>query len=748
MRRAALIRSACLVAAVTCATAHSQFTTWTNGTGNRLWGDPGNWNNGVPQPGGRAQLQGPGVPIDLGGVWREVDRIECRADGFSLNNGTIAVNSVGGLTSGAPAALTFNARLTAQAALASLQPITPDGQTVVAGGIGPGTFNVSATGVLLTSRAEHAGQTYVTDLRIEAGGALASTSRIEVESLGILQINSTGAPGEDRLNDPAAVATGHLSRLGMAATGASPAVERTGRIELGGGLLEIELSAPGAAGVELRSEELVRTDPRASVRLALAPTARFAVTTPPTLPSGGSDPTERAIVPWMIATPATGTPPVASWVTHDAGFLRPLDAATEYAPSLAGATVTPLTNVRVASGQTLSSSRTVNSLIVSGLAELELPVGATLDLTSGGLALTGATGGAAGVRSIRGDGTLRAPGELRLWSVGSDSATRAAGYRVDAPINAASMTFNGDAVVRLGKSNAIPGGVLVQSGELVAAAPGALGAGPIETELFATIGFEGGAHTLAQPWVTRGGGIRVAAGSQVTLQGPVSGTSLTKSGGGVLRIDSDWLVEGASLSNTGGGIVEINGKLGNNPASLTGGVSGAGIRGTGRIDGRVRGEISPGPDGGIGRLTVAQLTNTSFLNPKLLFEINGPSAGTSYDQLVVTQSAALANASFPTASSTYSLLVDFGFAPVVGQAFTIIDMEPSGAVVGRFNGLPENTTFTADGVPLRITYFGGNGNDVVLTVIPEPSGLASLCAAGFAGARRRQPKAGRQAAVK
>src|SRR5207248_5060697 len=51
-----------------------------------------------------------------------------------------------------------------------------------------------------------------------------------------------------------------------------------------------------------------------------------------------------------------------------------------------------------------------------------------------------------------------------------------------------------------------------------------------------------------------------------------------------------------------------------------------------------------------------------------------------------------------------------------GDQYKIIDNQGSHAVSGNFVGLPEGTTFyTGNGYPMRISYAGGDGNDVVLT---------------------------------
>src|SRR5207237_2303083 len=80
-------------------------------------------------------------------------------------------------------------------------------------------------------------------------------------------------------------------------------------------------------------------------------------------------------------------------------------------------------------------------------------------------------------------------------------------------------------------------------------------------------------------------------------------------------------------------------------------------------------------------------------------------AGTSYSQLSVQGAVALNNA---------TLAVALGYTPALGDSFIIISNAGASAVSGAFSGLPEGTFFTNSGVSFRISYTGGDGNDVVL----------------------------------
>src|SRR5262249_34530615 len=87
-------------------------------------------------------------------------------------------------------------------------------------------------------------------------------------------------------------------------------------------------------------------------------------------------------------------------------------------------------------------------------------------------------------------------------------------------------------------------------------------------------------------------------------------------------------------------------------------------------------------------------------------QLNGLTAGTQYDQLNAGGNVVLGGA---------TLNVSVGFSPVAGNTFTIIQ-HTSGTTSGAFAGLAQGATFTANAVTFQISYTGGSGQDVVLTV--------------------------------
>ncbi len=86
--------------------------------------------------------------------------------------------------------------------------------------------------------------------------------------------------------------------------------------------------------------------------------------------------------------------------------------------------------------------------------------------------------------------------------------------------------------------------------------------------------------------------------------------------------------------------------------------------------------------------------------------INGTTAGAQYDQLAAGGSVTLAG--------PLDLVAGPGLAP--GTSFRILNKTSAGAISGIFFGKPESSVFTDDGYPWIISYLGGDGNDVVLTL--------------------------------
>ncbi|MBX7104475.1 MAG: hypothetical protein K1X57_10365 [Gemmataceae bacterium] len=132
------------------------------------------------------------------------------------------------------------------------------------------------------------------------------------------------------------------------------------------------------------------------------------------------------------------------------------------------------------------------------------------------------------------------------------------------------------------------------------------------------------------------------------------------------------------------------------------------ITGAGSVVGAVSGTGTLSPGASPGLLTVTG--NVSLGG--LAVELNGTTAGSQYDQLVVNGTVTLSG----------PLTRGLGFPAKVGDVFRIIDNDGSDTITGTFTGLAEGATVSfLGGATAGISYKGGTGNDVTLTMLTVPT---------------------------
>jgi hypothetical protein len=163
--------------------------------------------------------------------------------------------------------------------------------------------------------------------------------------------------------------------------------------------------------------------------------------------------------------------------------------------------------------------------------------------------------------------------------------------------------------------------------------------------------------------------------------------------------------------------------------------SGGTIKGTGTaasVNVLAGGHVAPGNSPGC-----LNVGNTSFASGSFYdVDLGGTTPCSQYDQLKVTGTVDLGSATLNT--TLYG-----GFVPAAGNTFTIVDNDAADAVTGTFNGLAEGATFTASGVTYKISYVGGDGNDVVITVQKvDAAAVAAAAAAAPAVAAPKAPNTG------
>ncbi len=391
-------------------------------------------------------------------------------------------------------------------------------------------------------------------------------------------------------------------------------------------------------------------------------------------------------------------------------------------------TNTAITTTNTAGTATISAaldfgatSRTVT--VADGSAAVDL-------VLSGAINMTGTSSRIAKL----GDGALELAGAnthagLRIGAAGTTSANGGTVIVHDTDdLGANQLQFNA-------------GTLSIQGGAVTTAIGASIGAGQIgngATFTGSALTFQGASslfkgtgstyqHKItANSNVTFEGGLNVSSGTGTSTGLTIAGTATVSLPAALNTITENITVDGGNLvasgSLTGTTIPSITTQgLG----ILSGNSTGVGI---GAVIAGNNGLVDPGVAGdNTGILNIGNLTvqATGGLN----FDLGGTTAG-SFDQLSVTGSVTLGG----------SLLTGFvgGYTPVMGDILSIILNDgTSDAVTGTFSGLAEGAPVGATG--FYITYAGGDGNDVVLTTVPEP-GSVTLLLGGLAilGVRRRR----------
>jgi autotransporter-associated beta strand protein len=292
--------------------------------------------------------------------------------------------------------------------------------------------------------------------------------------------------------------------------------------------------------------------------------------------------------------------------------------------------------------------------------------------------------------------------------------------------------------------------VAVTRGALVLTTPGGLGSTTEGTEvsagatLFVEMANPGAPTTIAEPLILRGGGLTDVLGAlffaagTVTYTGPISlgsestaigvgeDRTLTLTGAltnatntsvvaGLVKVSDGALVVNANATYAGktvvhAGTLVVNGSQPASTIELESGGRLAGIGTVGPISG-AKGVLVPGAgsQSTIGTLTMSSLDLTS--QASYIYEVQA----TGQDRLVVNGTVNLGGAPLGPVISV---------APTVGTILTVVQKNSVGPIVGTFKNLPEGATLVANNQTFRISYVGGNGNDVTLT----RSGAANECA--------------------
>jgi autotransporter-associated beta strand protein len=363
------------------------------------------------------------------------------------------------------------------------------------------------------------------------------------------------------------------------------------------------------------------------------------------------------------------------------------------------------------------------NLTVAGLATLTDSTfqGATgLQKFNGGLSLTGATVNTAptGLVQLGGDVTATSDGAgLRSavfgkFSLGSATRTFTVLAGPGAKDLVLSCVISGDPGVGLVKagaglmvltnpSNSFDGGVVLNAGTLETASDFSLGTGPLTLNA-GTIADNGFASVLSS-LVTVNGSVTAAPAVSLDFTNAVSGAgSLTVAGPGTLILGGAVTVAGLTVN---GGTLEVDGNAAGTPVAVN---AGGTLTGTGTVGAvtATGGTVQPGTPAGTLHTTDFSLNSTSTYAVQLNGSTPGPSAEVEANGVVHLGLAVLSPS--------------LGASSAYGDTFEILDDDGPGAIQGTFqdslgNDLPEGGFIVLGGDHYRITYVGGDGNDIVLT---------------------------------
>ncbi len=195
------------------------------------------------------------------------------------------------------------------------------------------------------------------------------------------------------------------------------------------------------------------------------------------------------------------------------------------------------------------------------------------------------------------------------------------------------------------------------------------------------------------------------ASTSATIDSVLAGT------GGLIKSGSGTLTLAAHNSATGtitvaAGTLLVTGRLADSSNVVV--VNGSTLGGNGTVGAVVvqpNGTLAPGS--GLALFTVNDGL-TMAANSVLAVALNGSTPGTDYDQIVVTGTVNLTDA---------NLTLDLSNFTPGGSSFTLIDNDGSDPINGTLTGLAQGATFSTAGFTFQLSYTGGDGNDLVLTMI-------------------------------
>lgn len=214
----------------------------------------------------------------------------------------------------------------------------------------------------------------------------------------------------------------------------------------------------------------------------------------------------------------------------------------------------------------------------------------------------------------------------------------------------------------------------------------------------------------------------VTAGATTDFSGLIDDAAgsfgVTKVGAGIVNLS-----RAAGNSYDGGTAVNAGTLLINN-TSGSGAGTGAIVVNAGTLGGNalVSGAVTVGDGaGGSDAFIAAGNSVGAFATTSTLSFLSDATFVFELDSAAATADQLIASGVTIDGSSVFSF-TDLGAGTIaLNTEFVIIDNTSGSAISGAFGNLADNSTFTVGANQYQVSYSGGTGNDLTLTVVPEPS---------------------------
>jgi autotransporter-associated beta strand protein len=374
--------------------------------------------------------------------------------------------------------------------------------------------------------------------------------------------------------------------------------------------------------------------------------------------------------------------------------------------------------------------------------------------------------------SINGNMTKAAAAKGMVLDIGGASTSNTAIYTLGgnnsglggtATLNRGTLVLNNSNAL-VGSSGLTVANVNAGSADTAQVLTGTSGVTVNKAITFSTLGTDttdvriiGGNQTSGTS--TFSGGITLGA---FAASGSGSSLQITSAAGGTV-VFSNNISDGANtvpITKVGDGVVIFSRAAGNNydgGTTVTAGTllinntSGSGA-GTGAVavaagtlggNGSVSGAVTIGNGVGSGDAAIAAGNSVgTFTTASTLSFLSDAAFVFELDSTLGTADQLVANGVTINGSSVFSF-TDLGAgALTLNTQFIIISNTSGSAINGAFGNLADGSTFTQGANQYQVNYAGGDGNDLTLTVIPEPSS-ALLTGFGLLVAVRLARRSGR-----